>query len=87
MNSNYSVGPNQTKSQTLFHKRDHRRTFLEKLWIKYIRCENAIIHLVQAINYSTHLSQSLFEVTYSCVHISLDEVFFKILKKPFIVQK
>ena len=26
-------------------------------------------------------------LNYSCVHISLNEVFFKILKKPFIVQK
>lgn len=84
---NYSVGPNHTKSQTLFHKRAHRRSFLEELWFKYIRCENAIIHLVQAINYSTQLGQSLFEVIYSCVHISLDKVFFKILRKPSIVQK
>ena len=28
-----------------------------------------------------------FQVIYSCVHISLDTTFFKILKKPYIVQK
>ena len=31
--------------------------------------------------------EGIFEFLYSCVHISSDEVFSKILKKPLIVQK